>query len=439
MRPTPSPRARPRSASWLTPPAGTRDLLPQEAAERRSLSRAVFAAFERHGYTLVHTPPFERIDVLERAGNVGAEEVLQFVDADGGDVAMFRPDITPQIARLVATRLREWPAPYRLAYEGHVIRRPRGRARRQRQIPQAGIELIGLPGPEADAEVIEIAARALRDVGLEGFVLELALVPILRSLIDRAPEDARDELTQALARKDRPALRELTRPLGAPGAQLVELAQFYGGLDVLKEARRVLGRDASALAPLEALARAAEARGLGPFLRLDLGEVRGFGYYTGPSFAVLAEGPGEPIGGGGRYDELLGRFGRDLPGAGFALDLDHLAWALRERAGKRAGARGAAHAIDLAVRSKDGVRIAAALRDAGLRVAELPPDAEHADPRAWARAWSVPWLLETGSFGHRFVEVTSERVVLSGRTVPRDLAGRVQRCLEAQKERSRWE
>lgn len=399
------------------------------------MSRAVFAAFERHGYTLVHTPPFERIDVLERAGNVRAEDVLQFVDADGGDVAMFRPDITPQIARLVATRLRDWPAPYRLAYEGHVIRRPRGRARRQRQIPQAGIELIGLQGPEADAEVIEIAARALRDVGLVSFVLELALVPVLRALIDRAPAEGRDELTQALARKDLPALRELTRPLGARGAQLVELAQLYGGLEILSEARRVLGREAGALAPLEALAKAAEARGLGPFLRVDLGEVRGFGYYTGPSFAVLAEGPGEPIGGGGRYDELLGRFGRGLPGAGFALDLDHLAWALRERV----GTRHAPSAIDLAIRAEDGVRLAASLREAGLRVAELPGDAGCQDPRAWARAWSVPWLLETGPFGHRFVEVASERVLLSGRTVPRDLAARVQRCLEAQKERSRWE
>jgi ATP phosphoribosyltransferase regulatory subunit len=435
MRPTPSSRARPRSGPWLTPPAGTRDLLPQEAAERRALSRAVFAAFERHGYTLVHTPPFERIDVLERAGNVRAEDVLQFVDADGGDVAMFRPDITPQIARLVATRLRDWPAPYRLAYEGHVIRRPRGRARRQRQIPQAGIELIGLPGPEADAEVIEIAARALRDVGLETFVLELALVPILRGLIDRAPEEGRDELTQALGRKDRPALRELTRPLGAAGAQLVELAQLYGGIEVLAEARRVLGREASALGPLEALAKAAAARGLGPFLRVDLGEVRGFGYYTGPSFAALAEGPGEPIGGGGRYDELLGRFGRDLPGAGFALDLDHLAWALRERS----RARGALHGIDLVVRAEEGVRLAATLRDAGLRVAELPSEAGHEAPAVWARAWSVPWLLETGTFGHRLVEVASERVVISGRTVPRDLAARVQRCLEAQKERTRWE
>jgi ATP phosphoribosyltransferase regulatory subunit len=405
--------------------------LPAEAAQRRALSGTVLGCFERHGYTLVSTPPFERIDLLERAGTLRHEDVLQFVDADGGDVAMFRPDITPQIARLVASRLRDWPGPYRLSYEGHVIRRPRGRARRQRQIPQAGIELIGVPGPEAEAEVLAIAAAALFDVGLTDHVVELSFVPLVRSLLVGAPEALATELTEALARKDLPALRELASPLGKDGERIVELAQLWGGTEVVAEARRLFGKTARVLAPLQALIDAASARGLARHLRVDLGEVRGFGYYTGPSFALLAEGPGEPIGGGGRYDELLGRFGRPLPGAGFALDLDHLAWAVSSKHGEAPEAARLDCVVSRTSAAVPPGGLAEPLRAAGLRVAELGPDV---DALAWARAWSVPWVLELSPKAHRLREAKTGRTSLRGSKAPADLAARIRARIGANEE-----
>lgn len=418
---------RPAGGPWLTPPVGTRDLLPDEAAERRRLARTVLSTFESHGFSLVSTPPFERIEVLDRAGMLDAREVLQFVDVDTGDVAMFRPDITPQIARLVATRLHDRPAPYRLAYEGHVLRRPRGRARRQRQIPQAGVELIGVPGIEADVEVLEVAVRAVEAVGLTAFVAELALVPFVRRLIQAAPPEAHDDLMQGLARKDLPALRAVARRIGG-GKGLVELAQLYGGPEVLSAARRALA-DEEALAPLVALVKAAERRGLGARLRVDLGEVRGFGYYTGPSFALLAEGPGEPIGGGGRYDDLLARFGRPMPGAGFALDLDHLGWASRQSGG--ASTRSGPDVVVLGgARSEP---IARRLRASGLRVVEL--GLSGVDALAWARAWSVPWILEAGSFGLRATDVATGSVNRAGRGASVDPVELMHS--QGQKERSR--
>src|SRR5690606_5556749 len=135
----------------LAPPSGMRDLLPPEAAARSWLSRRVTQVFEAWGYELVTTPPFEHAEVIERGlETVDRRDLLRFVEPESGEVALLRPDITPQIARIVATRLADRPPPFRLCYAGSVIRQRRGRARKQRQIVQAGVEHVG-GGDEADA------------------------------------------------------------------------------------------------------------------------------------------------------------------------------------------------------------------------------------------------------------------------------------------------
>ncbi|MEO0325265.1 MAG: ATP phosphoribosyltransferase regulatory subunit, partial [Myxococcota bacterium] len=125
------PRRRPDHAPLpLAPPAGMRDVLPEEAAERAALAAAVLGTFARYGYRRVITPAFEYAEVLERGlATVGRRDLLRFVEPESGEVALLRPDITPQIARIVATRLGDRPGPWRLAYQGTVLRRTRGRAR----------------------------------------------------------------------------------------------------------------------------------------------------------------------------------------------------------------------------------------------------------------------------------------------------------------------
>jgi len=116
-----------------------RDLLPDEARRRRALGRRVLEHFALHGYQLVTPPAFEFAEVLERGlGTLDPSDVLRFVEPESGEVAALRPDVTPQIARMVATRLAREPRPIRLCYEGTVVRRRQGRARRHRQMPQAG-------------------------------------------------------------------------------------------------------------------------------------------------------------------------------------------------------------------------------------------------------------------------------------------------------------
>jgi ATP phosphoribosyltransferase regulatory subunit len=381
-----------------------RDLLPPAAAARRRLARAVSESFVRYGYELVTTPPFEHADVIERGlDTVDRRELLRFVDSDTGEVALLRPDITPQIARVVATRLTDRPPPYRLAYEGQVIRRRRGRARRQRQIAQAGVECIGLSGPGADVEVIELASRTLTSLGLVRHRIELGLSPVARTALAALPEALRGEAAEALSRKDRASIEALAARSGVRGkarSTLIEMVDLWGGTEILDRARRLFpGKDTSArLDALADLHARLVDRGLGPRLALDLGEVRGFGYYTGPSFTLLAEGPGEAIGGGGRYDDLLGRFGAPFPATGFGLDLDHLEWALAT----------AGHAARdeepprIALRGPDGraLRAAAdALRDEGIVVALLPESDDDDAALAFARAWRYDVVLKLGRSG----------------------------------------
>lgn len=361
-----------------------RDLVPPEAERRRALGRALSEVFASFGYAPVSTPPFELESVMARAIEASdARELLRFVDAESGEVVMLRPDITPQIARVVASRLRDRPLPIRLSYEGHVVRRRRGRARTQRQIAQAGVECLGIAGAEADVEVVELASRALRAVGLAEHRIELNLPTLAGSLALGLAPERRDDAQQALARKDR---AELSRILeGAPGAirdGMLAALDLVGGREVLARAQRIAGRGPARahVARLAGILDALEALDLGVEIQLDLGEPRGLGYYTGPSFAILAHGPGEPVASGGRYDELLARFGAPMPATGVAIDLDHVERAL--------GTGGPAESLRRSVllAGEAPASLAAALRATGAAIATYP-GATIAQARAHAAAW----------------------------------------------------
>jgi len=312
-----------------------RDLLPAEATRQASLARRVLSSFELCGYERVAVPAFEYAEVLERGlGVLDPHEVLRFVEPETGEVVALRTDMTPQVARLLATRLADAPLPARLCYEGAVLRRRRERARRQRQIAQAGIELVGRPGPSGDLEVLRVAVAATRAAGLSEFVVDLGHARVAGALLDGISPASRAELVEALDVKDGAELERRGRASGLGSAELQALralSELSGGDDVFARARRVLSQTAAlpALAELEALWRAASDDGIGSRLSIDLGETRRFAYYSGAMFQILAEGPGRPVGAGGRYDGLLERFGLPRAAAGFAVDLDNLDWALR--------------------------------------------------------------------------------------------------------------
>ncbi len=363
-------------------PAGMRDLLPEEAAARRALARQVIEVVARHGYALVTLPVFEFAEVLERGlGTLDPADVLRFVEPESGEVAALRPDMTPQIARVIATRLRDRPPPVRLAYEGTVVRRRSGRARKHRQIPQVGVELAGVAGPEGDVELLSLAAAAMHAAGLERFTLDLGDAGIVRALLGKLPEAAQREVSEALARKDEAAVTDPT---------LRALLPLQGRREALVEGGRLLAGTAAegSLARLLALFDAAVARGLGAHVQVDLGEVRGFAYYTGTIFHAYASGTSDAVLSGGRYDELLARFGCPMPAAGFALDLDRAAEARRA-----AGVQEAPVVRVVVVGAGDDPRLAS-LRARGVCAVAVATEPE---ALAHARAWGFTHLLPSGA------------------------------------------
>jgi ATP phosphoribosyltransferase regulatory subunit len=373
------------------------DLLPPDAASRRALALRVLRSFELCGYDLVTPPVFEHADVVQR-GNEAFEsrDLLRFVEPESGEVAVLRPDITPQIARIVATRMQHYPPPIRLCYEGRVFRRQRGRARSHRQVTQAGVECVGLPGAEGDSEVLALAIKACETVGLRDFRVELSDIRLVRSLLLAVPEDARAALSEVMAQKDVASLRAIVGNRGVSrdvGAQLEALLDHYGDRDVLtRAARRFRTREAAvALRNLRDIIERLGDLGLASRVCFDLSETRGLSYYTGVHFTVLAHGPGEALGSGGRYDDLLARFGAAAPATGFALDLGNLQWTLRA-AGQ---AEPEASDLRVAISGSDRERmpaVAERLRRAGLVAATLPRGSVQSQ-LAFARSWGYHAVL----------------------------------------------
>jgi ATP phosphoribosyltransferase regulatory subunit len=355
-----------------------RDLLPEEAGRRRALTRRVLDHAALWGYELVTPPAFEFATVLERGlGALDPSDVLRFVEPESGEVAALRPDVTPQMARIVATRLARGPRPIRLSYEATVVRRRQGRARRHRQIAQVGVELCGLGGRDGDLEILELAAGSARAAGLDRFVIDLGHAAIARPLIHVLPMAIRSAVADALEKKDGAAIEGLVAGASAVPVDvaraLIELTELEGGaadVDALhRRGRDVLAKTpaASAVDEIVELFHAAARLGeLADRLRLDLGGVRNLAYYSGLIFQVLAPGAGEPIGGGGRYDDLLARFDAPMPAVGFALSLEAVERAL-EAAGRH---EGPAPRVLVALAEPDGRAVADRLRAAGIAAVE---------------------------------------------------------------------
>ncbi|HUQ04184.1 MAG TPA: ATP phosphoribosyltransferase regulatory subunit [Kofleriaceae bacterium] len=354
-------------------PAGVRDFLPRAAARRRAISERVLGELEAWGYTRLVTPVFECADVLERGLGADARAAaLRFVEPGSGEVVALRPDFTPQVARIAATRLGDVAGPLRLCYEGAVNRltsAQRGPLA-QREILQAGIELVDAGGPEADGEALAVASATLAHLGVEAAPLDVGHVAPTRHVLEAAPEASRAALASALGKKDR---AQVARAGGALAEALVGLT---GPADqVLARARALPWPDVvqAALDDLAA-ALAAAARLLpGVQFTVDLGEVRGFDYYTGLRFAGYARGAGDAVLRGGRYDELVGRYGRDARAIGFAVDIEAIAQAQRAAGvAPPPPPRGALIVVDTGAVPGDGLRaatIAATLRASGLRAA----------------------------------------------------------------------
>jgi ATP phosphoribosyltransferase regulatory subunit len=322
----------------LPTPPGTRDILPEEMHELRRLQRALCDVFERFGYGEVRTPTIEYGDVLARGDEGGAPAAFRFFD-ERGELLALRTDMTVPISRVVASRFAGAEPPFRFFYTGSAYRAIRPQRGQLREFTQAGVELIGVDAPDGTAEIIEVLCAALDAAGLTRAVVGLGDADLYRQLLAQlgASQEERDRALARLAAHDLVGLGEdvATFALEESAREaLLALPGLRGGPEVLERARELGGGAVErATRRLAATYDAVAEHGLGDRVSLDLGLLRDLGYYTGAIIEVYDPALGHVLGGGGRYDELLGRFGRSLPAAGFALHLErvHIAQMEEER------------------------------------------------------------------------------------------------------------
>ncbi len=323
-------------------PPGTRDILPDEMRELRRLHLALIGVFESHGYGEVATPAIEYDEVLARGDGRTASSAYRFFD-ERGDLLALRSDMTVPIARLVASRFADAEWPLRLCYLANAFRAVRPQRGQMREFAQAGVELIGAPAPAGTVELVEVLEAALDAAGLDRAVIGLGDADLFRQLLAElnVGGQARDTILARLATHDLVGLEAELSDAGIDAEHVetcVALSQLRGGREVLDEARAIGGAAVErATARLGETFAALEQRGVANRVQVDLGLLRDLGYYSGAILEVYDPALGYVLGGGGRYDDLLKRFGLDLPAAGFALYLERVHVAQLEEEARRGG------------------------------------------------------------------------------------------------------
>lgn len=320
-------------------PKGVSDFLPETADKITFIAARIHRVFDLWGFRRMITPLLEFEDVL--ALGMGDElrgKTFRFDDRQTGRLLAIPPDITPQVARIVATRMHSLPLPHRIYYNGRVLRQAQMQSGKSREIFQSGVELIGLDAPEADAEMVAMAVEVLKDLGFSGFKIDLGQVEFYRGIMDSANLSPAVQrlLQEAISKKDVSAVRSILDAAGVPeevkeGIEL--LPRLYGGREVLEEARRIAGNERSrrALENLNQVLEILDIYGVSEYLTVDLGEIRGLDYHTGITMEGFVPGMGEAVCSGGRYDGLTAKYGYPAPATGFAFNIMALLSSLSKR------------------------------------------------------------------------------------------------------------
>ncbi|MBR4957555.1 MAG: ATP phosphoribosyltransferase regulatory subunit, partial [Lentisphaeria bacterium] len=347
-------------------------VLPGEAAARRQMEDKICSLFSLWGYDEVATPTFEYLDTFAGMGQPGAGAFKFFDRKD--NILMLRTDMTTPIARMVATRMRKDESVKRLSYRAQLFRYEEAQAGRQCEFTQCGIEMMGAAGAAADAEVIALAVSTLIEAGLKDFNITLGHMEFINGLIEAAAltEKQAREIKHCLIKRNAAGLEETVEAAKIP-EQLAdifkELLFLHGGVVLLEDMqKRVLSRRCrNALENLREIYQLAEAYGVEQYISFDLGLTRSLDYYTGMLFEGYAAGMGYSLIGGGRYDNMMQRFGKPCPATGFALGIDRIALTL-ERQGKKITGRPETVFVAYGEgKAAEGIRLAGALRGEGKR------------------------------------------------------------------------
>ena len=319
-------------------PEGVQDILFDECALKRSIEEKIRRLYKSYGYFEVETPTIEFYDVFSSgSGLIPQETMFKFFDQQGR-ILVLRPDITVPVARISATKYKEMPYPLRFSYIGNVFRYNDYGGGKQNEFTQAGVEVLGVSTPEADAEVIAIAINALKISGLEDFKLDIGQVEFFNGLMDetKLPEEEIDRLRMMIDRKDYVGVEELLNECEIRSdlkKLIIDLPALFGSTEVIDrvEALALNKRSLDALENIRQVLNILDDYGLSQYVSVDLGMLRGLNYDTGIIFRGFTYGIGFPILTGGRYDRLVEEFGRQCPATGFSLGVSMIMMALQRQ------------------------------------------------------------------------------------------------------------
>lgn len=312
--------------NFLALPQGVKDFGPEKAENLKRIEIELMEEFSRWGYKRVITPLFEYLDSISVGlGSDLKHKLMKFVDPSTGEVVALRPDITPQIGRIVSTQLKDYNYPLRLCYSGRVVRFEEKGSGKEREIFQAGCELIGLKSQEADSEIIALALKSLNRLGLKKLVLDLGHTGILNIIFEKIGE-LRSELISALEKKDQEEVKKIISKskIDKDTKKVVlSLSELYGDESVLRRAKKI-EQFKTYVDELQTIIEILEEYQVDCDISVDLVDIKGFNYYTGVTFEILSENASSPILVGGRYDSLIGRYGYNIPSTGFAIDAEQI-------------------------------------------------------------------------------------------------------------------
>lgn len=321
-------------------PDGVQDLLPEQCGNKRKIESIIRNHLTAENYLEIETPTIEFYDVYDsEAAFMPQETMYKFFDKEGR-ILVLRPDFTVPVARITATRFRESDFPCRLFYIGNTFRYDEMGGGKMNEFTQAGVEFLGEKNAKADAEVVAQAIYCLKKAGLPEFQIDIGQVEFFKGIMEEAGFSQTDaeEARALIDRKNYPGLEELVSKHDMDEnirCIMLDIPKLFGSVSMLEKLsdKKLNKKSLSAISNLKKIFEILSDNGLSQYVSLDLGMVSSLNYYTGMIFKGFTHGIGYPVLSGGRYDRLVGSFGKDCPATGFSIGVNMLLTALEKYPG----------------------------------------------------------------------------------------------------------
>lgn len=312
-------------------PEGVRDIYGSEYAAKQNIEKLFHDKLHSFGYQDIQTPTFEFFDVFSREiGTIPSKDLYKFFDKEGNTLAL-RPDFTPSIARCAAKYFMDETIPLRFCYAGNNFINTDNLQGKLKETTQMGAELIGDASPEADAEMIAMLVESLLNAGLKEFQVSVGQIDYFKGLCSNAglDEETQHALREFISSRNDFGAQELLlgKNISAQSIEaLLHVNSLFGSYDILDKALEYADnpRSQKAIERLKQVYKLLQIYGVDEYISFDLAMVSKYNYYTGVIFSAYTYQAGSAIAKGGRYDNLLEKFGKPAPATGFVVTIDDL-------------------------------------------------------------------------------------------------------------------